>query len=44
MKREKEVNIGGINGLGEGLINLNSKEFKELQSIDLFCLTINELG
>ena len=33
MKREKEVNIGGINGLGEGLINLNSKEFKELQSI-----------
>lgn len=33
MNKEKIINIGGINGLGEGLINLNSKDFKDLQSI-----------
>lgn len=33
MKKENIINIGGINGLGEGLINLNSKDFKDLQSI-----------
>ena len=29
----KQVNAGGINGLGEGLINTNSKDFKHLQDM-----------
>ena len=33
MAKDKEVNIGGINGLGEGLINTNAKDFKELKSM-----------
>lgn len=31
MKKNKIINEGGINGLGIGIINTNSKEFKELQ-------------
>ncbi len=30
---KKNINEGGINGLGEGLINTNSEEFKALQSM-----------
>jgi len=33
MAKDKKVNIGGINGLGEGLINTNAKDFKELKSM-----------
>lgn len=33
MAKDKEVNIGGVNGLGEGLINTNAKDFKELESM-----------
>lgn len=30
---DKTLNVGGINGLGEGLINTNAKDFKELKSM-----------
>lgn len=33
MRKEKIVNIGGINGLGADLINTNSKDFQALQSM-----------
>ena len=33
MRNQKIVNEGGIIGTGEGLVNQNSKEFKELQKI-----------
>ena len=33
MSTKKIVNAGGINGLGEGLINTNSDEFKHLQKM-----------
>lgn len=33
MAKKEIINAGGINGLGVGLINTNSKEFQELQSI-----------
>lgn len=33
MAKDKTVNVGGINGLGEGLINTNAKDYKELKSI-----------
>jgi hypothetical protein len=33
MSEEKMVNIGGINGLGESLVNTNSQDFKFLQEI-----------
>lgn len=33
MAKDKITNIGGINGLGEGLINTNAQDFKELQSM-----------
>ena len=33
MSNQKIVNEGGIIGTGEGLVNQNSKEFKELQKI-----------
>lgn len=31
--KAKIVNQGGINGLGEGIVNINSKDFKALQSV-----------
>jgi len=31
MKKNKTVNEGGINGLGESLVNLNSQSFKSLK-------------
>lgn len=33
MKKEKEINEGGINGLGEALVNTNSSDFAELKTI-----------
>lgn len=33
MSKNKTINAGGINGLGTGLINLNSNDFKELRRI-----------
>ena len=33
MGTKENVNAGGINGLGEGLINTNSQEFKHLQNM-----------
>ncbi len=30
---EKEINAGGINGLGEALVNTNSRDFLELKSM-----------
>ena len=33
MKKEKEINAGGINGLGEALVNTNSRDFLELKSM-----------
>lgn len=33
MSEEKMINIGGINGLGESLVNMNSKDFKFLNEI-----------
>jgi plasmid maintenance system antidote protein VapI len=33
MKQKAAINTGGINGLGEGLVNPNSSDFKDLQSI-----------
>ncbi|MEM7573882.1 MAG: hypothetical protein AAF433_13330 [Bacteroidota bacterium] len=33
MKKNSLVNAGGINGLGESLINLNSESFRGLQAI-----------
>lgn len=30
---EKKINAGGVNGLGEGLINTNGKDFKHLQQM-----------
>lgn len=33
MKEEKNINVGGINGLGESLVNTNSKDFKFLQEL-----------
>lgn len=33
MKKEKIINEGGINGLGIGVVNTNSEEFKELQRL-----------
>lgn len=33
MFKEKKINSGGINGLGESLINVNSKDFKFLKEI-----------
>lgn len=33
MKKSKTVNAGGINGLGESLINVNSDSFKQLKSM-----------
>lgn len=35
MKKSNFVNEGGINGLGESLINTNSSSFKELKSLIL---------
>lgn len=32
MAKQEEINAGGINGLGEGLVNTNSKDFLELKS------------
>lgn len=32
MKKNKMINEGGINGLGESLVNLNSSSFKNLQN------------
>ena len=32
MSNSKSINLGGINGLGEGLINTNSNEFLALQA------------
>ena len=31
--RVEQINAGGINGLGEGLINTNSKDFKHLKDM-----------
>jgi len=31
--KEKIVNEGGINGLGKGVVNINSKDFKALQEM-----------
>lgn len=33
MKKKEIINEGGINGLGVGVVNTNSEEFKELQRI-----------
>lgn len=33
MAKERMLNEGGINGLGEGLVNTNDKNFKELQAV-----------
>jgi len=33
MENEKIINEGGIQGTGEGLVNLNSREFKVLQQL-----------
>jgi addiction module HigA family antidote len=33
MKPAKEINSGGINGLGEALVNTNSRDFLELKSM-----------
>ena len=33
MSTEKEINAGGINGLGQGLINTNSTEFQQLRAM-----------
>ncbi|MBK8492791.1 MAG: hypothetical protein IPL49_18390 [Saprospirales bacterium] len=33
MKKEKEINAGGINGLGEALVNTNSHDFMELKAM-----------
>ena len=33
METNKFINSGGINGLGEGLINTNSQDFKSLQAL-----------
>ena len=33
MKKEKEINPGGINGLGEALVNTNTRDFAELKSV-----------
>ncbi|MEM6262257.1 MAG: hypothetical protein AAGI38_07105 [Bacteroidota bacterium] len=33
MKNRTGINEGGVNGLGESLVNLNSKEFKALQDM-----------
>ena len=33
MNTKEGINAGGINGLGEGLINTNSAEFKHLQNM-----------
>lgn len=33
MSEEKMVNVGGINGLGESLVNMNSQDFKFLKEI-----------
>jgi len=30
-KRNKEINPGGVNGTGKGIVNTNSKDFKGLQ-------------
>lgn len=31
MSNKKEINVGGINGLGQALINTNSEDFKSLK-------------
>ena len=31
--KAKEINVGGINGLGESLINTNSAEFRSLRDM-----------
>ena len=31
MKKNKVINIGGVNGLGESLVNTNSQSFKALK-------------
>lgn len=33
MSKQRIINEGGIQGTGEGLVNQNSKEFKELQKL-----------
>lgn len=33
MKQEKIINEGGVNGLGIGVVNTNSEEFKKLQQL-----------
>ena len=33
MKKNEGINAGGINGLGEALINTNSRDFLELKSM-----------
>ena len=33
MKKENKINAGGINGLGEALVNTNAREFIELKSM-----------
>ncbi len=33
MAKQATINAGGINGLGAGLVNTNSREFRELQSM-----------
>jgi hypothetical protein len=33
MKKEKEINAGGINGLGKARVNTNSRDFIELKSM-----------
>lgn len=33
MKKEKEINAGGVNGLGEALVNTNSQDFTELKAM-----------
>lgn len=35
MNNQKKINKGGIIGTGEGLVNQNSKDFKELQQLIL---------
>ncbi|MEO1417176.1 MAG: hypothetical protein AAFW00_17965 [Bacteroidota bacterium] len=30
-KKQKIINEGGINGTGEGVVNINSSDYKELQ-------------
>jgi hypothetical protein len=33
MKSTKEINPGGVNGLGEALVNTNSRDFLELKAM-----------